>query len=127
MRVLRELVDIRPGPAMAGRGAGAQPGDWEVRAVESADIVDDRLHLEGLGEIGVRRGVRTAAHLVESFDLVAAARSGAAKAALVPASAHPERRGRALFIDAAGDYFRSGKAQNFLDPEHVAAIVGAFR
>ncbi|MDE0163105.1 MAG: class I SAM-dependent DNA methyltransferase [Acidimicrobiaceae bacterium] len=39
-----------------------------------------------------------------------------------------DRRGRVLFVDAAQpDYFRSGKAQNFLDPEHVAAIVGAFR
>ena len=39
-----------------------------------------------------------------------------------------ERRGKVLLIDAAQpDYFRAGKAQNFLDPEHVAAIVGAFR
>ncbi len=39
-----------------------------------------------------------------------------------------ERRGKVLFIDAAQpDYFRSGKAQNFLDPAHVASIVEAFR
>ena len=40
----------------------------------------------------------------------------------------PERRGKVLFIDAAQpDYFRAGKAQNFLDPVHVASIVEAFR
>ena len=39
-----------------------------------------------------------------------------------------ERRGKVLFIDAAQpNYFRAGKAQNFLDPEHVASIVEAFR
>ena len=33
-----------------------------------------------------------------------------------------------LFIDAAQpDYFRAGKAQNFLDGEHVASIVNAVR
>ena len=32
-----------------------------------------------------------------------------------------------LFIDAAQpDYFRAGKAQNFLDPAHVSSIVEAF-
>ena len=39
-----------------------------------------------------------------------------------------ERRGKVLFIDAAQpDYYRAGKAQNYLDPEHVAAIVEAYR
>ena len=69
---------------MAGRGAGAQPGDWHVRVVESADIVDDRLSLEGLREIGVRQGVRTEAHLLEPFDILVTARSPAVKVALVP-------------------------------------------
>ena len=40
----------------------------------------------------------------------------------------PERRGKVLFIDAAQpDYFRAGKAQNFLEPVHVSSIVEAFR
>ena len=40
----------------------------------------------------------------------------------------PERRGKVLFIDAAQEgYFRPGKAQNYLDPEHIAAIVAAYR
>jgi len=39
----------------------------------------------------------------------------------------PERDGKVLFVDAAqAGYFRPGKAQNFPDPEHIAAIVGAY-
>ncbi len=38
-----------------------------------------------------------------------------------------ERRGKILFIDAdQDDYFRAGKAQNHLDPEHAEEIVDAF-
>ena len=87
MTLLKEFVDIRPGLAMAGRGAGAQPGDWMVRVVESADIVDDRLHLEGLRTILIRRGVRTAAHLLEPWDILVTARSPSVKIALVPPGA----------------------------------------
>ena len=36
-----------------------------------------------------------------------------------------ERAGRVLIIDAA-PLFRKGRAQNFLDPEHAAAILGCF-
>ena len=40
----------------------------------------------------------------------------------------PERRGKVLFIDAAQpDYFRAGKAQNYLDKEHWTSIAEAFR
>ena len=39
-----------------------------------------------------------------------------------------ERRGKVLFIDAAQEgYFRQGKAQNFIDPEHIEKIIGAYR
>ena len=39
----------------------------------------------------------------------------------------PERRGKVLFVDAnQPDYFRAGKAQNVLEPEHAAKIVKAF-
>ena len=39
-----------------------------------------------------------------------------------------ERRGKVLFVDAAQEgYFRQGKAQNFLDPEHIEKIVAAYR
>ena len=38
------------------------------------------------------------------------------------------RRGKTLFIDAAQEgYFRPGKAQNYIDPEHIAKIVRAYR
>ena len=38
----------------------------------------------------------------------------------------PERRRKVLFVDAAQEgYFRAGKAQNFLDPEHIEKIVAA--
>ena len=39
-----------------------------------------------------------------------------------------ERRGKVLFVDAAQEgYFRPGKAQNFIDSEHIGKIVEAFR
>ena len=39
-----------------------------------------------------------------------------------------ERRGKVLFVDAAQEgYFRQGKAQNFIDAEHIDKIVGAYR
>ena len=39
-----------------------------------------------------------------------------------------QRRGKVLFVDAAQEgYFRQGKAQNFLDPEHIEKIVAAYR
>ena len=60
--MLAGLAGIAQGLAMAGRGAGAQPGDWQLRVVESADIVDDRLSLEGLREIGVRQGASALRH-----------------------------------------------------------------
>ena len=87
MTLLKEFVDIRPGLAMAGRGAGAQPGDWMVRVVDSADIVDDRLHLYGLRNVLIRQSVRTAAHLLEPWDILVTARSQSVKVALVPPGA----------------------------------------
>ena len=39
-----------------------------------------------------------------------------------------ERRGKVLFVDAAQDgYYRKGKAQNFLDQEHIDRIVNAYQ
>ena len=39
-----------------------------------------------------------------------------------------ERRGKVLFVDAAQEgSFRQGKARNFIDPEHIARIVEAYR
>ena len=39
-----------------------------------------------------------------------------------------ERRGKVLFVDAAQEgYFRPGKAQNYIEPEHIEKILGAYR
>ncbi len=38
----------------------------------------------------------------------------------------PARRGRVLFINGDAEY-REGRAQNYLDPEHVERIVGAYQ
>ena len=39
-----------------------------------------------------------------------------------------QRRGKVLFVDAAQEgYYRPGKAQNFLDQEHIDHIVSAFQ
>ena len=39
-----------------------------------------------------------------------------------------ERRGNVLFVDAAQEgYFRPGKAQNYIDSEHIEKIVQAYR
>ena len=81
---LGALADIRQGMAMAGHGAGARPGDWELQVVESADILEDRVTLEGLRIIKVRQSIRSAAHLLEPYDILVTARSHAVKVALVP-------------------------------------------
>jgi type I restriction enzyme M protein len=40
----------------------------------------------------------------------------------------PERAGKVLFVHAAQPgYFHQGKAQNYLDPQHIAKIVDAYR
>lgn len=70
---------------MAGRAAGARPGEWSLRVVESADIVDDRLRLEGLREIAVQQDARSEAHLLRPFDVLITARSQSVKVAIVPA------------------------------------------
>ena len=39
-----------------------------------------------------------------------------------------DRRGKVLFVDAAQQgYFRPGKAQNYINPEHIEKIVQAYR
>ena len=44
-----------------------------------------------------------------------------------PGDEPPERRGKLLFVDASQEgYFRAGRAKNFLDREHLNAIVKAY-
>ncbi len=42
-----------------------------------------------------------------------------------PHAKPPERRGKVLFINADAE-FRAGRAQNFLDPEHIEKIVSTY-
>ena len=82
---IETLADVYQGLARAGRGAGAQAGDWKLRIVESSDLRDDGwLDIDGLREIGVAQGVRTERHLLRPFDVLVTARSGSVHVALVP-------------------------------------------
>ena len=83
---LAALGDIRQGMVMAGRGAGARPGDWALQVVESADIVDNRVSIEGLRSVQVKRDHHSEAHLLQPLDVLVTARSQPAKVALVPTS-----------------------------------------
>ena len=85
MTSIGALADVYQGLARAGRGAGARPGDWKLRIVESSDLRDDGwLDLDGLRELGVVQGVRTERHLLHPFDVLVTARSGSVQVALVP-------------------------------------------
>ena len=83
---LADVAKIAQGLAMSGRGAGARPGDWRLRVVESADIEDDRLRLAGLRTIEIERNARTERHLLRPYDVLVTARSHSVKVALVPAA-----------------------------------------
>lgn len=69
---------------MAGRGAGARPGDWALQVVESANIVEDRVSLDDLRSVEVMRDRYSEAHLLQPLDLLVTARSQPVKVALVP-------------------------------------------
>lgn len=79
-----ELATITQGMSTTKRAAGARPGNWKLDVVESADIEDDQLDLEGLRIIEIERNVRTEKHLLRPYDLLITARSQSVKVALVP-------------------------------------------
>lgn len=81
---LHQLVSITQGMATTGKGAGARPGEWNLNLVESGDIEDDSLRLEGLRPIAIEQNARTEKHLLKPYDLLVTARSHALKVALVP-------------------------------------------
>ena len=78
------MAYVSQGIAVSGRGAGARPGDWEVRLAESADISDDRLEFDGLKTISIQHNARTERHLLRPYDVLVTGRSRAMKMALVP-------------------------------------------
>ena len=85
MYPIKNLADVSQGLARAGRGAGARPGEWMLRIVESGDVRGDGwLDMNALREVGVARGVRTERHLLRPFDVLVTARAGSAQVALVP-------------------------------------------
>ena len=85
MPPLFHLARLNQGLARAGRGAGARPGEWMLRIVESGDVRDDGwLDLDGLREIGVVRGLRTERHLLRPYDVLVTARAGSVQVVLVP-------------------------------------------
>ena len=84
MRTIGELASVRQGMAMARRTSAPRTGCRSLSMVESADIVDDHLHLDGVRAIEVRHDARAESHLLHPFDILVTARSSAVKAALVP-------------------------------------------
>ena len=85
MAPITDLADVYQGLARAGRGAGARPGEWMLRIVESGDVRGDGwLDMSALREVGVVQGVRTERHLLRPFDVLVTARAGSAQVALVP-------------------------------------------
>lgn len=98
MTRLVELADISQGLVRSGRGAGARPGDWMVRIVESKDVVDDRLVLDDLKQIGVVPGIRTERHLLQPFDVLVTARSRSVQVALVPSGISRTVAGGTLLV-----------------------------
>lgn len=83
---ITELADVHQGLGRSGRGAGARPGEWGLRLVESGDLPAGGgwPGLDGLREIEVDRNFRTERHLLRPFDVLVAARAESPRAALVP-------------------------------------------
>ena len=78
-------AEIYQGLARAGHGAGARPGEWLLRLVESGNLGEDGwLKLDGLRVVEVFQGARTERHLLRPYDVLVTARSGSIHAALVP-------------------------------------------
>lgn len=79
------FAEVSQGLARVGRGAGARPGNWRLRMVESGDIREDGwLDLNGLREVGVVQSFRTERHLLRPYDVLVTARAGSVQVALVP-------------------------------------------
>ena len=85
MHPLRLIADVYQGLARAGSAAGARPGPWRVRLVESGDVREDGwLNLCGLREISLERNARTVKHLLRPYAVLVTARANATNVALVP-------------------------------------------
>ena len=96
---IADLADVYQGMVRAGRGAGAQHGDWVLRLVESGDLGDDGwLDLKELREVGVVQSTRTERHLLRPLDLLVTARAGSSQLALVPPGVSKTVAGATLLV-----------------------------
>lgn len=85
-RTVSNYAEVMPGVAAGRRSSVARPGPWQLRVVDSADIVDDRLAPgpDVLRTIDVTRTAWTEKRLLRPFDLLVTARSQRVKLALIP-------------------------------------------
>ena len=85
MTIIHQLAEVSQGLARVGRGAGARPGNWRLRMVESGDIREDGwLDLSDLRVVGVVQSLRTERHLLRPYDVLVTARAGSIQIGLVP-------------------------------------------
>ncbi|MCY4475765.1 MAG: hypothetical protein OXC83_10085 [Chloroflexi bacterium] len=84
LSAISDIADVFQGIARAGRGAGSRQGDWQLKIVESNDVRDDKIDMDGLGEIEVAQNQRTERHLIRPYDVLVTARAGNANIGLVP-------------------------------------------
>lgn len=95
---IKDLASVSQGMVTAGRGAGARAGAWRLRVIESADIVDGHVRLEGGREIEVEWAERSERHLLRPYDILVTARSQTVKAALVPPEVSRTVAGSTLLV-----------------------------
>jgi len=97
--LLRRLATVQQGMALAGRGAGARRGGWELRVVESGDLPDDGwLETDGLRLVGFVRSSRTERYLLRPFDVLVTSRAGSVRVALVPPGVSRTVAGATLLV-----------------------------
>ncbi len=99
MHPLTHFADVYQGMARAGRAAGARPGPWRVRLVESGEVRGDGwLDLSGLREISLERNGSTLKHLLRPHDVLVTARASAANVVLVPSDMHDTVAGVTMLV-----------------------------
>ncbi|MCY3912590.1 MAG: hypothetical protein OXG43_05000 [Chloroflexi bacterium] len=85
MNAIADVAEVFQGLARSGRGAGARPGQWTLRIVESTDVRGDGwLEVASLREIGIVQNSRTERHLLRPFDVLVTARAASVQVAIVP-------------------------------------------
>ena len=96
--LLASIASVTQGLNISGARGIGRLGDWELSVVESGDIQDDRLGLEGLKTISVDWNARNERHLIRPYDVLVTARSNVVKAALVPTAVTRTVAGATLIV-----------------------------